>query len=84
MDLVSVSPSSGQTGTLVTLAGISLTCGGDRVVTVTLAGESATIKSQSESEIIVEAPSGSSQQSILAVSSPGLGVGLGCRFVVTY
>eukprot|EP00054_Salpingoeca_dolichothecata_P029838 m.237174 g.237174 ORF g.237174 m.237174 type:complete len:469 (-) comp26557_c0_seq3:38-1444(-) len=60
-DITSVSPSSGQEGTRVTIGGARLRGAGNNVVTVTLASVPATIDSESDSQVIVVADDAASQ-----------------------
>jgi hypothetical protein len=53
--LTTVTPSSGQFGTVVTLSGLRLYGGGAQVVSVTLAGTAASIVNESDSEVVVVA-----------------------------
>lgn len=69
--LQSVSPRTGQSGTTVTLTGITLQCGGASVISVTLAGVAATIKSQSATEIVVESSSGSGAGDVVITADNG-------------
>ena len=53
--ITTVSPSSGQSGVLVTIAGTNLLAGGTAIVSVSLAGVAATVVSANNTQVVVNA-----------------------------
>ena len=71
--VTSISPTSGQLGTLVTIAGSNLLLGGSSIASVTLNAVSATVGSTSNTQIIVTAAasSASSASDVVIVADTG-------------
>ena len=70
--IASVVPSTGQFGTLVTISGSNLFGGGPAIDFVTLAGESTTLLSSDNTEIIVRVPAATPKSgAVLLVSESG-------------
>ena len=71
--ILSVTPESGQFGTIVSIQGSLLYGGGTRIASVSLGGVSASIKSQNSTLIVVVAQSGAASNggNIIVVSDTG-------------